>query len=153
MATPRKDPKDYLKMGRPTKYKPEFVAMVDEYLADCEDEYTEFHKTRGDKSDSYDRLIKVNLPSLVGFSLRINVDETTMWEWAKIYPDFSKALDKIKKIQQERLVKGGLSGEYNPMIAKLVLSANHGMREKSDITSDDKAIMAPISGMKISKDD
>ena len=34
----------------------------------------------------------------------------------------------------------GLSGDYNSTIAKLILSTNHGMREGTDITSDNKPI-------------
>lgn len=32
MATPRKDPKDYLKVGRPTKYKPEYCQLLVEHM-------------------------------------------------------------------------------------------------------------------------
>jgi hypothetical protein len=42
-------------------------------------------------------------------------------------------LKKIKDIQRERLLYNGLSGDYNSTIAKLVLSANHGMSEKSEV--------------------
>lgn len=37
MATPRKDPKDYLKTGRPTNYNPEIAARICELIAthDC----------------------------------------------------------------------------------------------------------------------
>ena len=127
--------------GRPSKYRPEFIASVDEYLAQCVDEETEFHKTRGDKSDSYDRILKVNLPMIEGFSKFLDVDVTTIYEWAKVYPEFSHALEHIKEEQKNRLLNEGLAGTYNPMIAKLILSANHDMKEKSDVTSDGKPIM------------
>ena len=44
---------------------------------------------------------------------------------------------KIKQEQKERLADNGLAGKYNPTIAKLILSANHDMREKvdTDVTS------------------
>ncbi len=119
--------------GRPTMYRPEFVAKVEEYLAECIDEETEFHKTRGDKSDSYDRILKVNLPMVESFARWLGFDKTTIYEWAKIYPEFSHALEHIKEEQQRRLLNEGLSGTYNPMIAKLILSANHGMKEDSTL--------------------
>jgi hypothetical protein len=124
--------------GRPTKYNEEIMlAKVDEYLAQCEDEYSEFHKTRGEKSDSYDRLIKVNLPTIFSFSQFCDVPERTLYDWKDQYPKFSQSLEKIVKLQERRLLEKSLSGEYNPMIAKLVLSSNHGYREKSetDVTS------------------
>ena len=49
-------------------------------------------------------------------------------------------------MQEQSLLDGGLSGRYNPLIAKLVLSSNHGYREGKDITTDGKAVQIPIYG-------
>lgn len=123
--------------GRPTKYTSDMCKKVDEYLDQCDDEYDEFHKTRGEKSDSFDRLIKVNLPTIYSFSEFVGVNESTVYEWKDLYPEFSKSLGKILKLQEKRLLEKSLAGEYNPMIAKLVLSSNHGYKEKTetDVTS------------------
>jgi len=126
--------------GRPTKYTPEMVARVDEYLATCVDTEGEFHKTRGDKSNSYEQTRKVNLPKIEGFSVYVDIAVPTLLEWAKLYPGFSKALEKIKKEQHNRLIDETLSGNYNPVIAKLMLSSNHGYREKADLTTDGEKI-------------
>jgi hypothetical protein len=128
--------------GRPTTYSEEMLARTEEYLSQSIDEYDEFHKTRGEKSDSYERLVRVKLPTIEGLALFLGVNKTTLYEWEKVEPEFSNALDKIRAEQQQRLIDNGLSGDYNPVIAKLILSSNHGMREKSDITSDDKPIQA-----------
>lgn len=125
--------------GRPTKYTENMPERVLEYLKECQDEYDEFHKTRGEKSDSFERVLTVKLPTTYGFAKFIGVDETTIYEWEKNHPLFSQSLDKIKAEQRQRLLQKGLSGEYNPVIAKLILSANHDMREKSDMTTDGKA--------------
>lgn len=138
MATPRKlNPQ---KGGRPTKYRESLIGAVDDYLKICVDEYNEFHRVRGDRTNAYDRLVKVNLPTMEGFSIYLDVHLDSLYEWADKYPKFSEALDKILKLQKERLTKGALSGEYNPTIAKLMLSSNHGMREKSDVTTGGKPI-------------
>lgn len=126
--------------GRPKKYRQEFVAEVAKYLAKCKDEETEFHKTRGEKSDSYERVLKVNLPSIEGFAEYLRVSKDTLYEWKKLYQDFSDALDEILVKQHNALVSGGLSGNYSPVIAKLLLSTNHGYKEKSDVTSDGEKI-------------
>lgn len=131
-------------MARPIEYSEDYIQKVDEYLAVCQDEYAEFHKTRGDKSDSYDRLVKVKLPTIEGFALYIDVSVKSLYNWADNNPAFLQALERIKTVQKERLLSGGLSGDYNPMIAKLVLSSNHGMREKTDVTSDGKQLPTPI---------
>lgn len=56
--------------------------------------------------------------------------------------EFLGALNKIREEQRSRLINKGLSGQYNPVIAKLILSANHGMAEKTetDVTSKGKQI-------------
>lgn len=130
--------------GRPSEYKEEYIGKVDEYLSISVDQETEYHKTRGEKSDGFDRIIKVKLPTVEGFAQFIGVNKTSLYEWEKIHPIFSNALDKIRTEQQKRLIDNGLSGDYNPVIAKLILSANHGMKERSDVTTNDKDIPVPI---------
>lgn len=126
--------------GRPNEYDPAYVKKVDTYLQKCADEETEFWKTRGDKSDSYDRILKVNLPSMEGFALYLGVARSSLYLWKEQHSDFSDALEKILMEQQKRLVDKGLSGEYNATIAKLILSSNHGMKERTDVTSGDEKI-------------
>ena len=123
--------------GRPTKYDPIFIEKVDEYLKENQDQWTEFHKTRGVHSDSYERYVQVKLPTVEGFARYINVHKDTLYEWKGLYEEFSDSLDKIVEEQKRRLIDNGLAGTYNPVIAKLVLSANHGMAEKTeqDVTS------------------
>lgn len=118
--------------GRPTKYTPDHLIKVDEYLAICNDEYTRELVKNSDGKESV-KLQKVNIPSHEGFASYLNVNTSSLYEWAKENEAFSKALDKIKEKQKERLLAKGLSGEYNPVIAKLILSANHGMYEKTQV--------------------
>ena len=118
---------------RTDTYKPAYIQSVDEYLALCVDEELEYHKTRGEKSDSYERRIKVKLPTKEGFSAFIGFTSHTVDNWEDKYPDFAKALAKIKTTQREKLLENGLSGEYNPLITKLLLSSIHGLSEKTEI--------------------
>ena len=123
--------------GRPTKYSEEFIGKVDEYLASRQDDEYEV----GDRGFTK---IRVKLPTIEGFAVYIGVNKTTLYEWDKKYPEFSNSLDKIKQEQQERLLDNGLAGTYNSTIAKLILSSNHGMREKSDVTTDGKELPTPL---------
>jgi len=115
-----------MKTGRPTKYKEEYLDSVTEYLNECVDNYKEK---------------KVLLPTIEGFARFIGVNKTTLYEWCKDNEDFSNALDNIKVEQQTRLINNGLADTYNSTIAKLILSSNHGMREKSDVTTNDKDLI------------
>lgn len=118
--------------GRPTIYKPEYIDKIDEYIKKCNDEYEKFIKTEGDKSTSYEYKMKVDLPTKEGFALYIGVDTDTIGNWEKKYPDFFGSIKKIMTEQKKRLMENGLAGRYNPLITKLVLSANHGMNEKTE---------------------
>jgi hypothetical protein len=132
-------PEGYI-FGRPTKYDPSYCEKVKDYLAQSVDEWDEYHKTRGDKSDTYERTLKVKLPSHEGFAIYLGVIVQTLINWSEEYPDFLVALRLIDQAQKERLANEGLAGTYSPLIAKLILSSNHGMRERSDFTSDDEKI-------------
>lgn len=126
--------------GRPTEYDPKYIKKVDDYLKQCRDKKRLFHKVRGEKSDSYEEVIKVKLPSVEDFAGYLGVTRQTIYNWRDAHDDFGYVLEKIDNEQRTRLINGGLEGTYSPVISKLMLSSNHGMREKSDLTSDDKPI-------------
>lgn len=132
--------------GRPNEYQEEYVKKVDEYLASCVDEEYDWTKTDGKLLTTFEHRVKVRLPTIEGFAIFIGVSKKSLYNWAAIHSDFLHALDKIETEQKQRLLEKGLAGEYNPTIAKLILSANHGMREKSDITTDGKSLPQPIYG-------
>lgn len=119
--------------GRPTKYNPDFVNELDNYLKTCGKEQT-------------------SLPTIEGFALFLGVHRDTLYEWADkkddngklIHPEFSDTLKDLEQIQKQQLIDDGIYGgkEVNATIVKLMLMNNHGMREKSDFTSDDDKIQS-----------
>ena len=108
----------YTSFGRPTLYSPSILEEVGNYLRSCSDEQD-------------GKNLRVNLPKVEGLARYLNVSKDTLYEWAKRYPDFSDALRSIKNEQYCRLIDEGLAGRYNAAIAKLMLSANHGLTEVS----------------------
>jgi hypothetical protein len=110
-------------IGRPTDFREEYIKEADAYLKDCKDDIKD------------GRTNSVNLPSIERFALRLGANKTSLYEWAKKNEDFSNALRKIKQEQKDRLINNGLAGTYNSTIAKLVLSSNHGMTERADMTT------------------
>ena len=107
------------KNGRPTKYKPEFCNLT-KYLAHC--------KAKGD------------LPSKCGYAVYLGVAEQTVENWGGKNKEFLGSLGILLTLSKQTLINKGLKGKYNSTIAKLILSSDHGMKERTDRTSDDKPI-------------
>jgi hypothetical protein len=133
-----------------SKYKKEYISKVDEYLTTKKDEFYQLLKTNGEKSTTWENRVRVSLPSKEDFASFIGVDDDTLDNWGKKYPLFFGALIKITQEQKKRLVDNGLSGLYNSTIAKLILSSNHGMAEKTELTGKDgESLFNPKSREKI----
>jgi hypothetical protein len=133
-------------LGRPVEYDEETViAKGRAYLDSCVDEIEEYHKTRGEKSDGYERLVRVKLPTIEGLALAIGIHKDTIYDWEKKYPTFSDLTNDLRAKQADALINNGLSGDYNPLLSKLLLS-KHGYKEatETDVTSGGKALPTPI---------
>jgi len=128
--------------GRPTKYSAKILQQVDEYLA-----LTGKHQGK--------------LPTIFGLAVYVGVDSDTLLNWSKatdqngdlLYPEFFGSFKKLKDIQGQQLVDDGIYGgkEVNPTIVKLLLQNNHGMKERQDITTNDKDLPTPIYNGKSTK--
>lgn len=121
-------------MADTNEYTPKYIKRVDKYIKMCVDEIYHFHKQSG-KIDGYEEKIRVNLPSVEGFAIHVKRARSTIYKWKEEQPDFAEALERIEVSQKKIVMDKGLSGHYNPVIAKLILTTNHGMREGLDITS------------------
>ncbi len=137
--------------GRPTKYKPEFCEEVDKYLKKSRDEHYQLLRGSSTNGETYENKIRVKLPTLEGFASFIGIGLSTVEEWKRKYPIFQRAFEKIMVEQKKRLIDSGLSNDYNSTIAKLILASNHGMRDRTDVTSGDAPIKQ-VTGMIIQKD-
>lgn len=120
--------------GRNTKYQPEFVEKVDEYILKVQ---------KGELFHEY-------FPTKEGFALFIGIDspETiTRWAnkrykkddekidpklWGKlVYPEFYGAITRLVSIQKIQIMNDGmyLGKKVNDRMAKFILGVNHGMVE------------------------
>ena len=124
--------------GRPTTYDSKYINMVDEYLEKNQDFVDIVYSGKDNKNVS--SVAKVKLPTIEGFARYIGIPRRTLYDWRDNHEEFSHTLDKILIEQQERLINKGLSGDYSASIAKLILSSNHGMAERKDVTSGDLPI-------------
>lgn len=112
--------------GRPSEYSEEILVKANEYLDSCEDEEVE---KGSDERPVYS--IKVKLPTKGGLARYLGVARDTLYEWAKIHEEFSDIMEALSAEQEDKLINNGLSGDYNPTIAKVLLS-KHGYKEASE---------------------
>ena len=123
----------YMAAGRPTSYEEDIPDRVSAYLASCEDV--------GYEDGSGKARITVNIPSIEGLAYHLKINKDTIYEWCKIHPRFSGVIEELKSKQARALINKGLSGEYNPTIAKVLLT-KHGYRDAvdTDMTSKGESI-------------
>lgn len=100
-------------MSRPTKLNDEILQQAKDYI---------------DNYDSYGDAI----PSAMGMAKVLKVNESTLYEWAKVDRlGFSKILETCKDRQRQVLINKGLKGDFNAAITKLVLG-KHGYHDRVD---------------------
>lgn len=98
--------------GRPSIYTPELLERARDYVLN----YADY----GDQ-----------IPSIAGLACELSISRETCHTWAKDEdkPEFSDIVRDISQAQERRLLNGGLSGDFNPSIAKLVMT-KHGYTDK-----------------------
>lgn len=119
-------------VGRPTKYNDNILEKAEQYLLECVDTTEQVVTGESEKFTSYKEKIKVNLPTIEGLAVYLNIHRDTLYQWEKEHPAFSDIIERLRGSQIKSLVNNGLSGDYNPTIAKVLLS-KHGYSEKQEI--------------------
>ena len=123
-------------MARPTILTKELKEKAKLYIKECEDREDEYHKTRGSTSDGFERLVRVKLPTIEGLALYIGVARSSLYLWEQEDKEFSDVIDTLQQKQANALINNGLSGDYNPTIAKVLLT-KHGYRDGTEIMGKD----------------
>jgi hypothetical protein len=119
-------------MARPTDYSEEILAKAEEYLNSCEDKEIEEEKKEG----WITYRTKAKLPTIEGLALYLRINRDTVYEWCKVHQEFADIISDLRAEQADRLINSGLSGDYNPTIAKVLLT-KHGYREGLEHTGDE----------------
>lgn len=115
-------------VGRPSKYAPDAIEKINKYLEEAIPENME-------------------IPTVEGIALKLGINRDTLYEWAKVHPDFSDTLDKLKMLQKKYLINTGIFGgkEINSTIIALLLKVNHDMIEttRQELTGKDGEDLFP----------
>tara|TARA_R110000850_G_scaffold232727_1_gene357812 strand:- start:110 stop:499 length:390 start_codon:yes stop_codon:yes gene_type:complete len=99
--------------GRPTECTPELIARAQHYV-------------KGGYADEGDLI-----PSVVGMASYVGVSRSTINLWAKDNrsEQFSDIFEQCSEKQEQSLLNGGLGGDFNPAITKMILT-KHGYSDK-----------------------
>lgn len=127
-------------MSRPTIYNEDLVNKTKQYVNDSEDSSEQELSGLSVKgTELYRSKVIVNLPSIEGLAYYLGIHKDTIYAWEKEHEEFSDVIGDLRAKQAQQLINKGLSGDYNPTIAKVLLT-KHGYIDKQDVTSDGKAI-------------
>lgn len=85
------------------------------------------------------------IPSIAGLAFVLGKPRNTLYAWAKENDEFSNILSAILTTQEMMLLDGGLGGEFNTTITKLILT-KHGYSDKveTDHTSSDGSLRPAV---------
>jgi len=118
------------KIGRPTKYDAKLInPEIENYLSGCTKE-------------------NMQLPTVEGLAIHLKVNRDTIYEWNKLYPEFSDNLKKIADQQKESLINQGFYGgrEVNGSLAIFLLKAIHGLKDNDSNNVNVQVNVQPILG-------
>ena len=122
--------------GRPTDYTEEVLNAAKDYLADCVDTVRQVVSGQSEKFTTYTEKVTVKLPSIEGLARFLQISKETIYQWEKIHDDFSDVLHALRAEQADRLINNGLAGDYNPAIAKMLLT-KHGYSDRTELSGPD----------------
>lgn len=84
------------------------------------------------------------VPSIAGLACEIGVRRETCHAWANDKTkEFSNILAQIAQMQERTLINRGLDGDFNPSIAKMILT-KHGYSDKVDNVSSDGSMTPQV---------
>jgi len=126
------------KLGRPTKYKPEYCQKLIEYFDQPLYINVPIEKMSASGAVKViEERVANDMPTFEGFAVReLKVDPDTVIEWTKKHPDFHGAYRIAKGIQQQFISTHSLGGRYNAGFAKFFAINNLGMKDSSHVETD-----------------
>lgn len=106
-------------VGRPTKLTDELMDKAKVYV-------------------QKDYLIDELIPTMQGLSLYLGVSKRVLHDWRNENDEFMHIVDDLMDLQAKNLFRGGLTGDFNASITKLLLT-KHGFsdRVEQDLRSSD----------------
>jgi hypothetical protein len=127
--------------GRPSKLTPEVIEKAWEYI-----DWVQSEEAMIPVKDIYADGIVVGqhkvpqCPNLAGLACYLKVARETLYEWGKNNEEIRHIIKEVQSLQENLLVKEGLSGRFNSQVTNRILAAKHDYKDKSDVTSNDQPL-------------
>lgn len=128
-------PVGYVGNGRPSKYRPEYDAMIVAYFH--KEPYTEVDVEQSNGVVKKQRMA-TDPPMLAGFASTIGVSRDAVNGWATDvevdgrprYPGFADAYARARELNESMLARGGLLGLYEPRFSGFVMKNLYGWQDQ-----------------------
>ena len=123
------------KGGRPTKLTDELKAKAELYLTD--------YLSNEDI-----------VPSVAGLACYLEISRSSLYNYKDENARFLDIVERVELLQEKMLVNGGLMGDFNPTIAKLMMT-KHGYSDKQEVDnrSSDNSMRPVFNIVGVSPDD
>lgn len=76
----------------------------------------------------------IGVPSIKSFAELVSQSVSVVLRWEKDHPEFAEAMEECRMLGKAVIIDAALVGKINPKMAQFVLSAEYGMKERSDHT-------------------
>jgi len=114
-------------VGRPTRYNKSILEKANSYI-----------------SGEYEK--EEVIPTIAGLSLHLDISRDTVYDWSSQDDkrEFSDIVSKLMAWQEVKLTNGGITGNFNASITKLMLT-KHGYTDKQEqnVVSDISITVSP----------
>lgn len=121
------------KVGRPSKYRPELCDDLIKFFS--RPLYIKEKKRKWINGEEIVTEEKVanETPFLINWVVKHGIDASTPSDWASKYPEFSKALNKAKQLQEFFLAELGIKGHHNGFMTYQTLKNVSGWRDNKEV--------------------
>lgn len=132
-------------VGRPSEYRPEFVAELIAYFDIEVQKVVEVDVVAKDGTTATEKKLVTNtFPTLTRFAAKIGVTRQTLHDWATEKsadgtprrPEFAYAYARAKDAQESLLIEGAMSGVYEPRFAVFATKNLAGWKDQVETTGE-----------------
>jgi len=140
-------------VGRPSEYRPEFVAELIAYFDIEVTKVVDVDVVDKDGTTRTEQKIVHNtFPTLTRFASKIGVTRQTLHDWATatdkdgalLRPEFSYAYARARDSQESLLIEGGMAGVYEARFATLAVKNLAGWQDKVETVGEVTHTMAKV---------